>query len=258
MTKLSYDDGVVRSSVVKVKGVATRGSGADASATTNGGGGRWLEIRRGDLTGTALKEAGQRGWTSKEEWLAAVCSGECQEWAVLGEYVNRFYEIHEETYRGTAPGDGYKERTARAKEEQLREIRYLQGRYNESRSEKARLYWAEMLQNVAQAGYIGSRWHEARCTMWILDRPEIARQIYALSRGGRYTAREGGYKEWTSCGFWFDVLYSSCMGKDFVHDAVVPLPERLDLFAVYDLDQEIAAARSALRALEERRTALTV
>jgi hypothetical protein len=240
MTKLSYDDGVVRSAVTLYDGL-------------------WIEIRRGDLTGKALKAAGRRRWGGKDVWIAAVCEEagvERQEWAVLGEYVNRFHEIHEETYRGTAPGDGYKERTARAKEEQLREIRYLQGRYNESRSEKARLYWAEMLQNVARAGYIGSRWHERLCTMWILDRPEIARQIYQLARSGRATAREGDYNEWAMCGFWFDVLYSSCMGMDFVHDAVVPLPEQLDLLAVYDLDQEILVARAALQALEERRAVL--
>jgi hypothetical protein len=227
MSKLSYDDGVVRSSVVLYDGL-------------------WIEIRCGDLTGKALKAAGRRRWGGKDVWIAAVCQGvesrdgttsatpaagvERQEWAVLGSYENRFYKIHDETYHGTAPGDGYKERTARAKEELLREIRFLQGRYNESRGLRARLYWAEMLQNVAQTGYCGSRWHEKQCTMWILDWPELARQICALTRAGRRTAKEAGVSEWRMGGFWFDVLYGSCMGKDFVHQAPGPLPERLDLF----------------------------
>lgn len=202
MTTLSYDDGVVRSSVVLYDGL-------------------WLEIRRGDLTGPALKAAGRRRWGGKEAWLAAVCAGtELQKWAVLGSYSLPKLD------RYTVPGWT----VAEGKEEMLMEIRFLQGRYNESRSERARLYWAEMLQDVAQVGYSGLGWREGRGSMWILDWPELARQIYTLCRRGRYTVRGGGYKEWVPGGFWFDILYAGCMGPDFVHEAPGSLPERLNLF----------------------------
>ena len=215
MTKLSYDDGVVRSSVVKMKN------------------GEWLELRRGELTGAALREAGQRRWASKEDWLSTVCEGgtEMQEWAILGSYETSFWTIYEESFKGTAPGDGYKERSARGKEKMLQELRYLQGRYNEAQSERARLYWAEMIQDIAQVGYCGVGGAAGRATMWVMDWPEIAHQIYALSQSGRYTAQEEDYKARSMCGFWFHILYQNCMGEDFVHDAVEDMPARLDLFA---------------------------
>lgn len=202
MTKLSYDDGVVRSSVVKTKN------------------GEWLELRRGELTGAALRETGPRRWASKEAWLAAVCpesrdgttsatpaadaSGH-QDWAVLGEYTKRGWDVS-------------------GKQEMLTELRYLQRRYNESRSERARLYWAEMIQDIAQAGF-----NYTYKTMWVTEWPELACQLYHLTLSGQAVTLEGGYTAWRAPGFWFHVPYQRCTEAEY--PAVNPLPERLDLFA---------------------------
>ena len=229
MTKLSYDDGVTWSTVVLIDGL-------------------WMEVRRGSLTGAALRSASEGGklrkWASRTAWLSAVCTTEIHDWAILGTYARRWTDI-------------------KSLEELLTDLRYLQLMYNASLSVGARMYWAECIAEIGGAGYQWATIPAWEKKPFIVSRPEIAVEIvkicdrihYILKRQGR---SQGWYSHLAArhnlslVGFYSDrrvVAWTSTWGSGKGEGPVslADLPE-LDMFRTMDA---LAAVERALVAAEE-------
>lgn len=241
MTKLSYDDGVVRSTVVEIDS------------------GVLMEVRRGDLTGKALKAAkhGQRRWSEFACWLEDVCEEagvERKVWAVLGTYTFRWTNI-------------------KSTDQLLKHLRYLQRMHNASQSVGARLYWAICIAEISGAGF---KWNSIPILIkkpFIIAHPEIALEIVkicdCINRILRRSKRRQG---------WFpqhlaaldnlhlsgymenpDVLAWRAEYNGGGPVSIADLPD-IDMFHTIDtlatIDKELAFARADVAALEERRIAL--